>query len=356
MSQRSKSLPSDFAAAEAAAWFARRRSGSWSKSDAREFVAWLKADPSHTAVWASYDRLWGRFETVRDDPKILAMRERARRSSAKREVLRRHWLFAASMTASVVLGVFVWREVRAPVAPPLPLVESTVASPNVPLEMIRDASTQIGERSFLVLPDGSKITLNTGSAVHTDFSGHERRVTLVRGEAFFDVAKDRTRPFIVQAGSRRVIAVGTAFDVRLQEREMKVTLVEGKVKVVQTAIPGAGDTARAQVDVGVELEAGSSLMTREDGTERIEHLDAVRATSWTSGKLVFDGERLADVVAEMNRYSHERLEIGDPALNEKQVSGVFEPTSGPAFAKALEEYGIVRASRRTATTIVLDSP
>src|SRR4029077_19161785 len=98
--------------------------------------------------------------------------------------------------------------------------------------LIRDASTDIGERSLLVLADGSKVTLNTASAVHADYTGPERRVTLVRGEAFFDVAKDHTRPFVVSAGSRNVIAVGTAFDVRLQDRRVRVTLVEGKVRVV----------------------------------------------------------------------------------------------------------------------------
>jgi transmembrane sensor len=106
----------------------------------------------------------------------------------------------------------------------------------------------------------------------------------------------------------------------------------------------------------VELEAGSALVAREDGDDHVERLDAARATSWTSGKLVFDGERLADVVAEMNRYSREKLEIADPALKSRRVSGVFEPTSGPAFATALETYGIARVAEQTTTTITLDSP
>jgi transmembrane sensor len=215
--------------------------------------------------------------------------------------------------------------------------------------LVRDASTDIGERSLLVLADGSKVTLNTASSVHADYAGHERRVTLVRGEAFFDVAKNATRPFIVSAGSRQVIAVGTAFDVRLQDRQVKVTLVEGRVRVVRAADP-------VQPVSAVMLEAGSALVAKEDGADRVERLDTVRATSWRSGRLVFDGERLADVVAEMNRYSREKLEIADPALEGKKVSGVFEPTTGSAFAKGLEAYGIARVTQQTATTIVLDSP
>jgi transmembrane sensor len=342
---------------QAAAWFAHRRSGSWSQANASDFAAWLKADPSHTAAWASYERLWGRLDSIRDDPKILAIRESARRSAAKHEGLRRSGRFAAVLAASVVLGVSVWWTIRSSVRAPgrLP-VPTASTSPSEVASPIRDASTEIGERSVLVLADGSKVTLNTASSVHADYAGPERRVTLVRGEAFFDVAKDATRPFVVSAGGRHVIAVGTAFDVRLQDRRVKVTLVEGKVRVVRAADTMAAATTHAQPIPAVELEAGSALVTQEEGADRVERLDAVRATSWTSGKLVFDGERLADVVAEMNRYSHEKLEIGDPALNSRRVSGVFEPTSGPAFAKALEAYGIARATQQTASIIVLDPP
>ena len=237
---------------------------------------------------------------------------------------------------------------------PAPLVRAPNSS-SAPI-LVRDASTETGERSLLVLADGSRITLNTASAVHADYTGRERRVTLVRGEAYFDVAKDPSRPFIVSAGLRQVIAVGTAFDVRLQEHKVKVTLVEGKVRILRVATPIAVDAAPIQSIPAVMLEAGSALVAEDGAADRIEQIDTERATSWRSGKLVFDGERLVDVVAEMNRYSREKLEIADPALQGRKVSGVFEPTSGEAFAKALEAYGIARISRETATTIVLDSP
>lgn len=226
-----------------------------------------------------------------------------------------------------------------------------------PPTVVRDASTEIGERTLLVLADGSKVTLNTASAVHADYSGQERRVTLVRGEAFFDVAKDSNRPFVVYAGSRHVVAVGTAFDVRLQDRQVKVTLVEGKVRVLRiNGSTAVGATAPVQPESAVTLEAGSTLVARDDGADQLERLDTARATSWRSGNLVFDGERLSDVVAEMNRYSREQLVIGNPALAERRVSGVFEPAGGPGFAKALEAYGIAHATQQNATTIVLDSP
>ena len=333
---------------QAAAWFARQRTGPWSESAAAEFAAWLKADPSHTAAWASYQRLWGNLESVRDDPRILAIREQARRRATRGQGQR--WIRRAGVgiAASVLLAGTAWWGFRN-----APTESAGTRSPTV----VRDASTEIGERTLLVLADGSKVTLNTASAVHADYSGRERRVKLVRGEAFFDVAKDANRPFVVDAGSRQVIAVGTAFDVRLQEGQVKVTLVEGKVRVLRANdSAAAGATAPVQPEPAVTLEAGSTLVGRDDGADQLERLDTARATSWRSGNLVFDGERLSDVVAEMNRYSREQLVIGNPALAERRVSGVFEPTGGPGFAKALEAYGIAHATQQSATTIVLDSP
>jgi len=333
---------------QAAAWFARQRTGPWSESAAAEFAAWLKADPAHNAAWASYQRLWGNLETVRDDPRILAIREQARQRAVRSRGQR--WIRRAGVgiAASVLLAGTAWWSFRN---------AQTESAGTNPTTVVRDASTEIGERTLLVLAVGSKVTLNTASAVHADYSGRVRRVRLVRGEAFFDVAKDANRPFVVDAGSRQVIAVGTAFDVRLQDRQVKVTLVEGKVRVLRVNdSAAAGATAQVPPEPAVTLEAGSTLVGRDDGADRLEQLDTARATSWRSGNLVFDGERLSDVVAEMNRYSREQLVIGNPTLAERRVSGVFEPTGGPGFAKALEAYGIAHATQRSATTIVLDSP
>jgi transmembrane sensor len=351
-------VPERAATAEASAWFARQRVSPLTGAEAGEFAEWLKADPANTAAWSDFERLWGRVETVRDDPKILAIREEARRRAARRVDARYGRRFAAALAASVVLGAALWwglkeRALTPDGVPVLARASSTAATARAP---IREASTQIGERTLLVLADGSKVTLNTDSAVRADYTRSERRLTLVRGEAFFDVAKDPTRPFIVTAGSRQVIAVGTAFNVRLQDQQVRVTLVEGTVRIVPTALSSAIAIPERGRPPVVTLEAGSALVTGADGIDRVESLDTARATSWRSGKLAFEGDRLADVVAEMNRYSREKLEIADPALEDRKVSGVFEPTESLAFAKALEAYGIARATQQTDATIVLNTP
>lgn len=349
----STSASTDSAADQAAVWFARQRSGSWSAQDAAEFAAWLKADFAHTAAWASYEQMWERLESVRDNPSVLAIREQARANAARYRGRRRRWRLSAAIAAGVILATSSWWTLHnsstAPTSSPLTAFSST----SIPSALVRDASTQVGERSILVLADGSKVTLNTASAIHADYTGQDRRVTLLRGEAYFDVAKDHSRPFIVFAGPRQVIALGTAFDVRLQDGGVKVTLVEGRVRVVPTA--GAIAAVTPSDAAPVVLEPGYALLASEGGTDRIQRLDTVRATTWTSGKLVFEDERLADVIAEVNRYSRERFEIADPALAERRISGVFESNSGPAFAKALEDYGIARVGRQTSTEIVLES-
>jgi transmembrane sensor len=344
--------------AQAATWFARQRLGPLSEADAAEFTNWLKADSEHAVVWSEFERLWGRVESVRDDPKILAIREEARWRAARRVGARATLRFAAAIAASVVLGTAVWWRLDGwGVAPSgMPILAQTPVTPNLTVAPVREATTEIGERSLLVLADGSRVTLNTASAVRADYAGRERRLTLVRGEAFFDVAKDASRPFVVTAGSRQVIALGTAFNVRLLDRQVRVTLVEGRVRVVPTAKSASISGMEGQAPSVVTLEAGSALVAGADGLDHVERLDAARATSWRTGKLVFDGERLADVVAEMNRYSREQLSISDRTLENRKVSGVFEPTEGHAFAKALEAYGIARATQQTPTTIVLTAP
>jgi transmembrane sensor len=335
---------------QAAAWLARRRSGSWSAADESEFTRWLNSDPSHSAAWTSLGRVWERVETVRDDPRILEIRERARQSAA-RHPTHWHWRLGGALAASLVGAFLIWRAIpRADI--PLahePRPPPTALSSEPATALIRDASTEVGERSLVLLPDGSKLTLNTSSAIHADFTGRERRVTLLRGEAFFDVAKDPTRPFVVAARSRNVIAVGTAFDVNLQAHQVRVNLVEGKVRIERAA-------GRVQPAAAVMLEAGFALVAPEAGSDQVERFDTARTTSWRSGRLIFDGQNLADVVAEMNRYSREKIEIADPALESRKVSGVFESTGGAGFASALETYGIAHVTRRTANRITLESP
>jgi transmembrane sensor len=337
--------PQSTATERAIGWYARQRSGALSEEDAARFATWLKDDPAHVAAWKEVELLWERVGGVRDDPAILALRETARQQLESRRSSSRKWGIAAGLAASIILSTAAWWRVKDSIFS---------GADRAGLSLVRYASTEVGERSTLVLPDGSKVTLNTASAVRAEYSEHLRRVTLIRGEAFFNVAKDAARPFVVSARSLEVQAVGTAFDVRLQLRELRIALVEGQVRVLASESPTAANSTEAPGPV--TLVAGTALVVSNNGAQRIEPEDALHATSWLSGKLIFDEERLADVVAEMNQYSQQKLEIANPSLGERKVSGVFEASDGASLAKALQDYGIAQVTEHSPMTIVLDVP
>jgi transmembrane sensor len=204
--------------------------------------------------------------------------------------------------------------------------------------------TAVGQQATVTLPDGSQVTLNTDTALRTGTDENRRRlVYLDKGQAFFKVAKDRRHPFVVAAAGRTVTALGTAFDVRIDRGELKVVLVEGKVRV-EAATPrpatAAVPAARRATPMATDMSAGSQLVARDDTEWRLTPTNVDRETSWLQGQLVFDGAPLREVVKEMNRYSTRKVEIADPSLAERRVGGNFSPGDVQGFAMILEAAGI----------------
>jgi transmembrane sensor len=342
----------------AAAWFARHRVAPLSEQDATAFRSWLTHSPDNARAWNSLERLWARLDTVSDVPTVLALREAAGVRAGQYRLGRRVLQWGSALAASTVVCLYLWQwptpgVVRVESSSALVLPVSPQASA---LPLVRVVSTRIGQRALVELADGSKVTLNSDSLIQADYTGNERNISLLRGEAYFEVAKNKTRPFIVTAGSRQVIALGTAFNVRLQPRQLNVDLVEGKVRVVHLVRGGESNRAPGSAVDQVTLEAGSSLVARRDELDRIEPLNSDRELSWRTGKLVFNGNRLADVVAEMNRYSTDEIALRDRTLDDRLVSGVFNASGGVEFARALESYGLVSIAARTGTTIELTEP
>lgn len=341
---------------EAAAWFARHRQGPLSEADALAFRRWLEASPEHVQAWNSQRRMWVSLQSVRDAPAILALRENARTGLRRHRMRRIAWQAGAALAATVIFGLFISQQ---PPPPPAGSIVRTAASSALlkhsneqrALPQVTDVSTRIGERALVRLADNSLVTLNTDSAIHVDLSDAQRSITLVRGEAYFEVAKDKTRPFVVAAGGRQVVAVGTAFAVKLHQQDVQVNLVEGKVRVEHVA-----SSVAAPMSDAVMLDAGMSLVARVDGDDRVGTLNVEREVSWRSGKLVFPGDRLADVIAEMNRYSTQKIELLDAALGEQLLSGVFDPAGGAELARALESYGMVRIIDQDISRIILAAP
>ena len=202
--------------------------------------------------------------------------------------------------------------------------------------------TSIGGFQRIVLSDQSAIDLNTDSEVRVALTPQLRRVELVRGEASFEVAHDPSRPFIVSAGNTAVRAVGTKFDVRRLDNSVEVTVDEGRVAI------GAPSLLEMKVEAFPidlpQLSAGQTATASGSGVKlrTLPKDDIARRLAWQNQMLVFDGDSLADVVAQFNRYNERQLIVSDPALAQLHIGGYFRPTNLDAFINVLQSDFEVR--------------
>jgi transmembrane sensor len=173
-----------------------------------------------------------------------------------------------------------------------------------------DYSTGKGEQRSVTLADGSRVTLNTDSALAIHFDDSARRVELLQGEAFFEVAKREHQPFVVTAEGRSVRAVGTAFNVQLRPSQTKVELVEGIVEIE--------DGQHRE-----RLHAGQTALIGADHIAVPSASPSANMALWREGYLQFDGLPLREAVAQINRYRPGRVLLLNDALADKRVSGLF---------------------------------
>jgi transmembrane sensor len=181
--------------------------------------------------------------------------------------------------------------------------------------------TALGEQRSVMLGDGSLVTLNTTSAIEVRVSKSKRHVTLLAGEALFEVAQDASRPFEVTAGEATVRVLGTRFNVDRHSREMRVIVVEGRVEV-------STDSARVPLGAGEQL----TLVPKEQ--PKVSQANAAAATAWTQRQLIFESQPLGEIAAEINRYNRKTIEIQSESLRAEAVTGVFQsndPASLLAF-------------------------
>jgi len=333
----------------AAAWFARKRSGEMTEQEARELAAWLEADLAHRAAYELAAEVWGAAEGVRANPTMLSIRERALRRG------RFGWAGrGAAIAASVALAVFGgWAAMeRAPEGPVISTGLATEA--NLAGAQMRDFTTDVGQKRTVTLEDGTVVTLDTNTVVHTREGGKVRLVELDRGQAFFKVAHDRSRPFLVRAAGRTVVAVGTEFGVRLDQGQIAVTLIQGKVRV-EAPINGRGDGRFSRYVQTTELTPGSRLDVADGKPWAISEVDPDRDTSWMTDKLVVQDEPLSKVVAELNRYSKRRIVIAEPSLANEPVSGSFRTDNIDEALRAMAAYGLARVSSEDADKVELSA-
>jgi transmembrane sensor len=314
---------------QAIAWRMRREAGSLPPAEAEAFHAWLAQAPEHQDAYAAADELWSASGELERHPLFAQTREWAERGSRTTHITRRAMAAAFVAVAIGLGGVGVYLQVM-----PKPLVDQSFR-------------TAVGQQATVTLPDGSQLTLNTDTVVRTRADEGRRLVYLDRGQAFFKVAHDARHPFVVSAAGRTVTALGTQFDVRVDHGELKVVLVEGRVRVqsarpAATALAAKGEGAAASTappPMITDMSAGSQLVAVDDSEWRLTPTNVTRETSWLKGQLVFDDQPLADIVAEMNRYSARKMVV-DPRLAQRRLSGNFTPGDVHGFSQALRAAGL----------------
>ncbi|MDV6331130.1 FecR family protein [Asticcacaulis sp. 201] len=189
--------------------------------------------------------------------------------------------------------------------------------------------TRKGEIRRLPMSDGSIATINTESRIKIDMTDTQRRVDLISGEAWFKVAKNKERPFVVAAGMARVQAVGTAFSVNRRDGGAEVLVTEGTVKAW---LDGADQQA-------VLLKAGDRTFMGQKNTITIEHApEAIdSALAWREGQIALNGKSLSEAAAEYNRYNQIKIVIDDPDLASERLLGRFSTDDPDAFSSAVAQ-------------------
>lgn len=306
---------------EANAWFFRLQAEDHTPAERAAFAAWLADSPAHSRAFAELESL------------LHDLKEPARTAhTTAGATARKHGRilgFRRFATALAILltvgGIAIWQ------------------GPTRYQNAIADQVTSVGQRRMLTLPDGSRAEMNGDTALALDFRDGERRVRVLRGEAWFQVLRNPDHPFVVDAGAGAARVLGTQFSVRRDDDRTTVTVGEGLVEV---AAHPAGN-AHAPWPDSIRLRAGESAEAGPLGLTGPKAADPGVAFAWRHGQIVFRQQSLASVITALNRQWPGRVVLLNDEAAERVVSGVFALDRPEAVFDALERGLGVHATRIT---------
>ena len=304
---------------EALRWLELMQDGPLQPQEQRRFAAWVAADIRHQGalvrVQAASLRL-DRLAALAGGHSVLG--PLPHEQPLLKKTTTRRGMIAAAAAAAGLLGVGAW------------LGRGLIQE----FQGGTQYMSGVGELKKVALADGSVITMNTQSELRVRYTGEHRDIRLVRGEAMFAVAHDAKRPFTVRVGEWTAVALGTAFAVRqlpirLDEPTTEITVTEGIVRL----LPVAGDVSAAR-HLGANQQA---VIGTHDNVEisQISDSQMQQRLAWRTRLVVFTGEPPRMAVAEMNRYTHSHIVVGDPELGERHIVGVFSTADTKTFVSAM---------------------
>lgn len=325
-------------------WAMLLSSGQASVRDHAEFERWRSADRRHAEAYREASALWqdipltsglAELEPL-DAPVVPLGIGEPQRAAKTRSGPRPSSLWYAGAAAAAVIAVIFFSTMR-----------PAAVGVSEPVYV-----TQTAEVREVRLDDGSVITLGADSRIDVVFAADARRASLIAGEAFFSVAKDASRPFLVTAGEISVRVVGTQFEIRHRPDQVQVAVVEGVVEVSQ--VPESSVTADSSMLLRRQvLTAGQEIALYAGVLEPVQELAPAGAGAWREGRLVYDGASLAEIVADANRYSDRRIELGNAELGAMRLTATFNAHEIDRTLAALERALPLVAERRGDDRIVL---
>ncbi len=332
--------PPDPLIEEALRWFVVLKDRSASEADHAAFNRWLQDDPRHVAAWRQAQRTWMRVgkigpafansapaaislgaSAVAATPPPLAATPAMRPTVSRPAPVSRRRLFYAAVAVTAL-------------AVPTALA---LSRPGV----FADQHTTVGERRTVSLPDGSTVELAGASALSVDFTGKARRLVLHAGEAFFDVASDAERPFVVEAAGGSVRTPSAAFDIKIVDDTVTTAVARGAVEVSLTGLPPAN------VGEGQQVRYGE----RQIGPVREADLGQVQA--WRHDRLVFQDTSLGDAIADIERYRGGHIVVTDSSLRALPVTAAFDVRQADAALDTIAQTLPIRVRRLTGFLVVL---
>jgi len=298
----------------ASEWIARLEAEDVSENDRTRFAAWRAANPMHERAYEELRLTWDELRAAGPFVRAVAFGQSMIEAAKPRPRII-PWAIAASACLVVVGAIAVL----------LVMSSST-----------KVFQTAVGEHASVTLADGSIVDINSNSNARVDYTKHSRLVHLDRGEGYFTVSHDATRPFWVVTDRSWVRAVGTAFNVEMRGEEVRVTVIEGSVKVgsvppedgdgrLDESAGASGTTLTANQQIALLGRTVVSVRTLTPG-------EVARMTSWRTGVLNFENEPLSEIAAELNRYTTLKIVIRSPEVESLPVGGTFEASTRGAEA------------------------
>ena len=301
---------------QAASWFSYLNSGEATDQDIQAFYEWRAQSAEHARQYRNVERIWQTTLHVPEEA-LRAMSRPAISQSVMHNQSRRRFAFGvAGLCAAAVMAAIG--------------TDYLLGGAEYQEKLV----VQRGERTELQLPDGSVLVANTGTQAQVYFYESERVVELQSGEVFFDIQHDSQRPFIVQAGSSRVVVTGTRFNVLHEAQQLQVSVESGSVNVTQG--PWWSREQRS-------LRAGQIVRNTPDHSlSAVQTADLSKELAWQRGMIVFENTPLQQAISEINRYLEQPALLNAPRLKDYRLAGVFSVEDPLALIQTLPEFVPVR--------------